>query len=246
MTSLTRRDFMKTGIAAATAATVGLPVTREALAQARAAEAGWTWDKGVCRFCGTGCGIQIATKGGQIVAVKGDPDAPVNRGLNCIKGYFNGRILYGQDRLTKPLLRMKDGAFDKKGDFVPVSWERAMEEMERQAKKALALKGPTGIAMIPSGQSLIQEGYARELVRRIQQLRKDAGMEISDRIVTYVADSDLMHAVLAHFGGYVREETLSVELVQLHAAQGDKVPENLPQVSFDLDGKLVTVAIGKK
>jgi nitrate reductase NapA len=159
MTSLTRRDFMKTGIAAATAATVGLPVTREALAQAKAAEAGWAWDKGVCRFCGTGCGIQIATKGGQIVAVKGDPDAPVNRGLNCIKGYFNGRILYGQDRLTRPLMRMKDGAFDKKGDFVPVTWERALDEMERQAKKALAQKGPTGIAMIPSGQSLIQEGY---------------------------------------------------------------------------------------
>ena len=159
MTSLTRREFMKSGIAAATAATVGVAVTQEALAQARAVEAGWSWDKGVCRFCGTGCGIQIATKGGQIVAVKGDPDAPVNRGLNCIKGYFNGRILYGQDRLTKPLMRMKNGAFDKKGDFVPVTWERALDEMERQARRALAQKGPTGIAMIPSGQSLIQEGY---------------------------------------------------------------------------------------
>ncbi|MCB0152929.1 MAG: isoleucine--tRNA ligase, partial [Caldilineaceae bacterium] len=95
-------------------------------------------------------------------------------------------------------------------------------------------------------QALIQEGYARELVRRIQQLRKDAGLEISDRIVTYVADSDLMHEVLAHFGAYVREETLSVDLVQLHPDQGDVVPENLPQVTFDLDGREVTVAIGKK
>ncbi|MCO5208895.1 MAG: isoleucine--tRNA ligase [Caldilinea sp.] len=95
-------------------------------------------------------------------------------------------------------------------------------------------------------QALIQEGYARELVRRIQQLRKDAGLEISDRIVTYVADSDLMHEVLAHFGAYVREETLSVDLVQLHPGQGDAVPENLPQVTFDLDGREVTVAIGKK
>jgi isoleucyl-tRNA synthetase len=95
-------------------------------------------------------------------------------------------------------------------------------------------------------QALIQEGYARELVRRIQQLRKDAGLEISDRIVTYVADSDLMHEVLAHFGTYVREETLSTELVQLHPGNGDVVPEHLPQTTFDLDGKLVTVAIGKK
>ncbi len=94
--------------------------------------------------------------------------------------------------------------------------------------------------------ALLQEGYARELVRRIQQLRKDADLEISDRIVTYIADSELMHEVLAHFGSYVREETLSVDLVQLHAEEGNTVPENLPQVVFDLDGKPVTVAIGKK
>ena len=52
--------------------------------------------------------------------------------------------------------------------------------------------------------------------------------------------------MLAHFGAYVREETLSVEIVQLHLAQGDAVPENLPQAAFDLDGRSVTVAIGKK
>ncbi|GIV70110.1 isoleucine--tRNA ligase [Caldilinea sp.] len=95
-------------------------------------------------------------------------------------------------------------------------------------------------------QALIQEGHARELVRRIQQLRKDAGLEISDRIVTYIGDSEIMHDVLAHFGGYVREETLSVELVQLHAAQGDAVPAHLPQTSFELDGKTITIAIAKK
>jgi isoleucyl-tRNA synthetase len=94
-------------------------------------------------------------------------------------------------------------------------------------------------------QALIQEGYARELVRRIQQLRKDAGLEISDRIVTYIADSDLMHEVLAHFGVYVREETLSIEVVQLHD-EATGVPAHLPQATFDLDGRLVTVAIGKK
>ncbi len=95
-------------------------------------------------------------------------------------------------------------------------------------------------------QSLIQEGYARELVRRIQQLRKDANLEISDRIVTYIADSDLVHEVLVHYGAYVREETLTVELVHLHAAQGQELPAHLPQASFELGDRNVTVAIGKK
>ncbi len=69
--------------------------------------------------------------------------------------------------------------------------------------------------------ALEREGYARELVRRIQQLRKDAGLEISDRIVTYVVDSELVHEVLQDFGDYVRDETLTVDLVQVHSEQGD-------------------------
>ncbi len=155
-----RRIFLKQGIAAVTAITVGLPVAKDAAAQAKAADAGIDWDKGVCRFCGTGCGIQIGTQGGRIVATKGDPDAPVNRGLNCIKGYFNGKIPYGQDRLTQPLMRMKDGKFDKNGPFYPVSWKVAMDEMERQFRKTYAELGPTGVAIIGSGQYTIQEGYA--------------------------------------------------------------------------------------
>ena len=67
---------------------------------AKAAEAGWRWDKGVCRMCGTGCGIQIATQGGRVVAVKGDPASPVNRGLLCAKGYALPQVPYAADRLT--------------------------------------------------------------------------------------------------------------------------------------------------
>lgn len=157
---VTRRDFIKSSIAATTAATVGLPLSQAALAKTSEAEAGWQWDKAVCRFCGTGCGIMVATKDGKITATKGDPDAPVNRGLNCIKGYFNGKIMYGKDRLTQPLMRMTNGKFDKKGKFQPISWDKAFDEMELQAKKALKEKGPTGVAIFSSGQYTVPEGYA--------------------------------------------------------------------------------------
>ncbi|MDF1562156.1 MAG: nitrate reductase catalytic subunit NapA [Deltaproteobacteria bacterium] len=157
MANLDRRDFLKTSVAAAAAATVGLSA-REAAAEVL--EEGWKWDKGACRFCGVGCGIQIATRKGKVVAVKGDPDSPVNRGILCAKGYANALIPYGDDRLTRPLLRMKDGKFDKSGDFVPVSWERAFDEMEAQFKKAHGELGPTGVGIMGSGQYTIQEGYA--------------------------------------------------------------------------------------
>ena len=123
----TRRSFIRGSIAAATAAAVGMNVPGlEAWADP---EEGWSWDKGACRFCGVGCGIQIATKDDRVVAVTGDKDCDVNRGLLCVKGYANALIPYGKDRLTQPLLRMKNGRFDKEGEFTPVSWERAFDEM---------------------------------------------------------------------------------------------------------------------
>ena len=156
-----RREFLKSAAAVSAAAAVGISVPAQALAAANEAEAGWKWDKSVCRFCGTGCGIMIATKDDRIVAVKGDPLAPVNRGINCIKGYFTAKIMYGADRLTEPLLRVDSGGnFSKNGKFQPVSWQRAFDVMEQQFKKAYNTTGPASVAIFGSGQYTIQEGYA--------------------------------------------------------------------------------------
>jgi nitrate reductase (cytochrome) len=76
-----------------------------------------TWSKAPCRFCGTGCSVMVATKAGRVVATHGDVKSEVNRGLNCVKGYFLSKIMYGEDRLTTPLLRMRDGAFAKDGSL---------------------------------------------------------------------------------------------------------------------------------
>ncbi len=161
--ALSRRDFLKSSAAASAAAAVGMSVPAPLQAASNEAQKEWRWDKAACRFCGTGCGIMMATKDGKIVAVKGDPAAPVNRGLNCIKGYFNAKIMYGADRLKQPLLRVgSDGKFDKKGQFKPVSWERAFDEMEVHIKKSLKEKGPEGVAVFASGQYTVMEGYAAQ------------------------------------------------------------------------------------
>ncbi len=156
--TVTRRDLIKASAVAATAAAAGLPVS-DANAQAARAD-GIRWDKGVCRFCGTGCGVLVGTKDGRVVASQGDPDAPVNRGLNCIKGYFLSKIMYGEDRLTRPLLRMRNGKFDKNGDFTPVSWDQAFAIMAEKWKAALKEGGPEAIGMFGSGQWTVWEGYA--------------------------------------------------------------------------------------
>ena len=110
---LTRRSFIKTNAIAATAAAAGITIPGINNAIAKTSSKQIRWDKAACRFCGTGCSVLVGTKDGRVIATQGDPDAPVNRGLNCIKGYFLSKIMYGKDRLTKPLLRMTDGQYDK-------------------------------------------------------------------------------------------------------------------------------------
>jgi nitrate reductase NapA len=152
---LTRRQLLEAGFTTAVVGAAGVP-----LPVLPAEAKGWSWDKGVCRFCGTGCGIQIATHQGRVVAVKGDPQSPVNRGLLCAKGYANAQIQYGEDRLTRPLLRKKGGRFDKQGDFEPVSWQEAFDVMKAEWTRAHAALGPSGVAVMGSGQYTIMEGYA--------------------------------------------------------------------------------------
>ncbi|MDH4568391.1 nitrate reductase catalytic subunit NapA [Pseudomonas sp. BN414] len=158
---LTRREFAKANAAAIAAAAVGLPIF--STASNLITESDMTrleWNKAPCRFCGTGCGVMVATRDGKVVATHGDIKAEVNRGINCVKGYFLSKIMYGSDRLTEPLLRMKDGKFDKQGEFQPISWDQAFDIMAEKFKASLKAKGPSSIGMFGSGQWTIWEGYA--------------------------------------------------------------------------------------
>lgn len=154
---LNRRDFMKANAAAAAAVAAGMSIPVKNVY----ADDTIKWNKAPCRFCGTGCSVLVGTQNGRVVASQGDPDAEVNRGLNCIKGYFLPKIMYGKDRLTSPMLRMKDGKFDKNGEFTPISWDQAFTIMAEKFKKAIKEQGPNGVGMFTSGQSTIFEGIAK-------------------------------------------------------------------------------------
>ncbi len=138
---ITRRDFIRASAASSAAAAAGVAVPVSATNLITDSEyTRLKWAKAPCRFCGTGCSVNVAVKDGKVVATHGDIKSEVNRGLNCVKGYFLSKIMYGKDRLTQPLLRMKNGKFHKEGDFTPVSWEQAFDIMEEKFKKALKEK----------------------------------------------------------------------------------------------------------
>jgi nitrate reductase NapA len=189
---ITRRDFVRQSAAAAAAAVAGVPLPGGAQnIVTDASVTRMTWSKAPCRFCGTGCGVNVAVKDGRVVATHGDINSEVNRGLNCVKGYFLSKIMYGDDRLTTPLLRMKDGKYDKNGEFAPVSWDRAFDEMAAQWKKTLKEKGPTAVGMFGSGQWTIFEGYAATKLMK-------AGFRSNN------IDPNARHCMASAVGGFMR------------------------------------------
>jgi isoleucyl-tRNA synthetase len=60
-------------------------------------------------------------------------------------------------------------------------------------------------------EELIREGIARELIRTVQESRKQAGLEVSDRIVLGVSGSDGVETALQEFQKYLMSETLATE-----------------------------------
>jgi nitrate reductase NapA len=162
---MSRREMLKAQATAIAAMAAGLPAASQPV-PGGVESLHIRWSKAPCRFCGTGCGVMVGVKENQVVATHGDMLAEVNRGLNCVKGYFLSRIMYGADRLTQPLLRKKNGIYDKEGEFTPVTWDEAFDVMAIQAKRVLKEKGPTAIGMFGSGQWTIWEGYAATKLMR--------------------------------------------------------------------------------
>ncbi len=113
-----------------------------------------TWGKAPCRYCGTGCGVLVGVHNNRIMAVRGDPASPVNRGLLCVKGYHLPGMLYGNDRLLYPQMR------DSSGKLQRVSWEEALDRIAREFQQALEESGPDAVAMYGSGQWTVFDGYA--------------------------------------------------------------------------------------
>ena len=100
------------------------------------------------------------------------------------------------------------------------------------AEKGVTVGLDTGITPV-----LRAEGLAREIVRRIQDLRKKAGFNIEDRIVTYYQAEGELAAVFAQWGDYIKSETLSETLTAGAAPTGAFAEEQ------KVDGERVMLAV---
>lgn len=155
MSGSDRRTFVKRAAAAsaATAAASLVPGTSFGGDLGRAlSQAGLTWRKTPCRFCGVGCGLLVGLEEGRAVAVRGDPESPVSGGLACAKGYHSVQALYGRDRLRTAMVR-------RGGRLVEAPTEDALELVARTLRETVDRHGKDSVAMYGSGQWTIPTGY---------------------------------------------------------------------------------------
>jgi isoleucyl-tRNA synthetase len=128
------------------------------------------------------------------------------------------------------------------------SYEVAPEECQ------VLMKAPDGFAYAEDGgymavidtrltEALVLEGMAREVVRRVQTLRKDADYDIADTIaVRYVASDKLMQAI-QQFGDYIKSETLATRLEAGEPNNGYFARKYSAEDKSDIDGEMLHVGV---
>ena len=82
---------------------------------------------------------------------------------------------------------------------------------------------------------LVHEGVARELVSKVQQMRKTNNYNITDRIIIYYDGNNDFEQVLVEFDNYIKNDTLAVEITKKEISE--KIDLNGLEVGIELKVK---------
>jgi len=107
-------------------------------------ESGIEVRKTICDICNpfTHCGIDAYVKNGVVVKVEGTKNHPHSQGTLCAKGSANRQYIYHTDRIRTPLLRKGERG---SGDFVPISWDEALDTIADRLLKIKEESGPESV-----------------------------------------------------------------------------------------------------
>ena len=104
----------------------------------------------------------------------------------------------------------------------------------------VASEGKLTVALdITITDELRREGVARELVNRIQNIRKESGFEVTDKIRVEIELNDATQSAVESFADYIAQQTLAVEVKAVAEPCGEKV------VDSDLDEQPLKIAVSR-
>ena len=114
----------------------------------------------ICTYCGVGCNLDVATKGGEILSIQAPIDAEVNHAHTCLKGRYAFKFYNHADRLRKPLIRYN-------GHFVEATWDEAYSHIAENLKRIKAEHGGDAVGGISSARCTNEENYLMQKFIRV-------------------------------------------------------------------------------
>jgi formate dehydrogenase major subunit len=126
---VTRRDFFKISGSSLLLGTLGASATADTKEEKYKIE-GAKETKTVCPYCSVGCGINVYTKEGKVIAVEGDPEHPINEGTLCPKGASIMQLVNNPTRVLKPMYRAPGADAWKE-----VEWDWALDNIAKKVKE---------------------------------------------------------------------------------------------------------------
>jgi formate dehydrogenase major subunit len=118
------------------------------------------WTRTTCPYCGTGCEMNVGTRGNRIVQVKPVLDAPVSKGHLCVKGRYAFEFTHAADRMTEPMIRQN-------GTWQKVTWPEAVNFVAGRLSAIHAWDGPDSIGVLGSARGTNEENYLAQKFARV-------------------------------------------------------------------------------
>lgn len=115
-------------------------------------------EAGGCNICFNCCSTKFHFKGDKLVRITGNDEDPLLKGKVCPKSQLSVQLYGSAERLTQPLKRV--GARGS-GEFQPISWEQALDEIAEKLKALRDLHGPETLAIFSGTRTgiLTNRGY---------------------------------------------------------------------------------------
>jgi isoleucyl-tRNA synthetase len=186
--------------------------------------------------------IEVVSEVGELVDYKLLPNSRV-LGPRLGKLFPHVRqVLATLDPFQAATTLQRGGVLTLEADGATVTLDSNDIIVQTESRGGLAVASDKGVTVAVDTTltpQLIREGYARDLVRVINAMRKDAGLALNDRIHLRYAASGETAAALHDFAAYIQQETLALSLVSSETTQAAY------SQTFDIGDSQVTIALDK-
>lgn len=161
---ITRRNLLKSGLAAGAVAALGTAGAAPALAAAT--EDAW-YRQGqikttytVCDMCPWRCGVKVLSVDGVVRKIEGNENDPKSRGMLCARGQGGVSFMYDPDRLRSPMVRTGERG---EGKFKEVEWDYALALIAQELTKVKDVYGEEALAVFAhtSGDEWFADHFAQ-------------------------------------------------------------------------------------